>query len=124
MGLTVLYFGVITHFKPYVNYADNLLAINSQAMLFLTLSGALMMKFHVGFENTGVYEEGFGIPTINAVLISSAVGVTFAGLASAIAAIFYACTDAKGDAGEDDVEVKFKQDTAISNGVAKKKMII
>ena len=41
-----------------------------------------MMKFHLGFENTGVYEEGFGVSTINAVLISSAAGVTFAGLVS------------------------------------------
>ena len=39
-----------------------------------------MMKFHLGFENTGVYEEGFGIPAINSVLIFSAAGVTFFGL--------------------------------------------
>ena len=87
------------------------------------------MKFHLGFENTGVYEEGFGLPAINAILIFSAAGVTLAGLvnwfgwsaklrslvclyqASAMMAIFYVCISANGGAGEGegDVEIEFKQ---------------
>jgi len=39
-----------------------------------------MMKFHLGFENTVMYEEGFCIPTINAVLLFSVAGVTITGL--------------------------------------------
>ena len=38
MSLTVLYIIMITMAFPYANNSDNLLAINGQAMLFLTLS--------------------------------------------------------------------------------------
>jgi hypothetical protein len=70
--ITVLYGYVLAVCKPYKDPADDTLAITTQIMLFLTLLGALMIKFDQGFAATGIYEEGYDTALVNTLLIGSA----------------------------------------------------
>ena len=52
-----------------------MLAMTNQAMLFLMLLGALMLKVQQGFSATGIYEEGYDAALVEAMLICSALAV-------------------------------------------------
>ena len=52
-----------------------MLAMTNQAMLFLMLLGALMLKVQQGFSATGIYEEGYDAALVEALLICSALAV-------------------------------------------------
>ena len=52
-----------------------MLATTNQAMLFLMLLGALMLKVQQGFSATGIYEEGYDASLVEALLICSALAV-------------------------------------------------
>jgi hypothetical protein len=75
MLLTVLYCLVLTNCLPYDEPLDNTLAITNQVMLFVTLLGALMLKFHQGFSSTGVTEEGYDMDVVNFLLLGSVAAV-------------------------------------------------
>jgi hypothetical protein len=54
-------------------------------MLFVTLLGALMLKFHQGFSSTGVTEEGYDMNVVNFLLLGSVAVVEV----SAMIAVIY-----------------------------------
>jgi hypothetical protein len=85
MLFTVVYCLVLTNCKPYGDPLDNTLAIMNQAMLFVTLLGALMLKFHQGFSSTGVTEEGYDMNVVNFLLLGSVAVVAV----SAMIAVVY-----------------------------------
>jgi hypothetical protein len=80
--ITVLYGYVLAVCKPYKDPADDTLAITTQIMLFLTLLGALMIKFDQGFAATGIYEEGYDTALVNTLLIGSAALVATSAIGS------------------------------------------
>ena len=84
MVFTVVYIMLVVHCKPYSDRVDDTLAIANQAMLFLTLLGALMLKFHHGFSSMGVYEEGYDPVLVTTTLIGCVIVVA---IGAAVAAV-------------------------------------
>jgi hypothetical protein len=82
MLFTVFYIVVLTNCKPYKDPVDDTLAITNQAMLFMMLLGALMLKFKQGFSATGIYEEGYDATLIEALLVGSVATVAIGALAA------------------------------------------
>jgi Ca2+/H+ antiporter len=75
MMFTMLYTMVLCLSRPYKDPVDDALAITNQAMLFLTMLGALMIKCIQGFISTGVYEKGYDATFVNGLLVASAIVV-------------------------------------------------
>jgi hypothetical protein len=95
--ITVLYGYVLAVCKPYKDPADDTLAITTQIMLFLTLLGALMIKFDQGFAATGIYEEGYDTALVNTLLIGSAALVATSAVGSvAVSVAKQFCRSAEG----------------------------
>ena len=88
MFFTVFYIVLLTHCKPYEDPVDDTLAITNQAMLFVMLSGALMLKFQQGFSATGIYEEGYDAALVEALLICSTLAVATCAIAAIGLSIF------------------------------------
>ena len=62
---------------------DDTLAITNQAMLFVMVLGALLLKFKQGFSATGIYEEGYDATLIEALLIGSVTAVAIGAITAA-----------------------------------------
>ena len=88
MFFTVFYSVLLTHCKPYEDPVDDTLAITNQAMLFVMLSGALMLKFQQGFSATGIYEEGYDATLVEALLICRTSAVATCAIAAIGLSIF------------------------------------
>jgi hypothetical protein len=84
MLITVTYIIVLCLCRPYSDPVDDMLSVMNQSMLFLTLLGALMLKFHQGFKATGVYEEGYDLIFVNMLLIGSAALVVMLTVAAVV----------------------------------------
>ena len=98
---------------------DDMLAMTNQAMLFLMLLGALMLKVQQGFSATGIYEEGYDAALVEAMLICSALAVAICAMvaiAFSVVGVLASRRDQDQVEGKHATDVDYPLDKAIASG--------
>jgi hypothetical protein len=94
-----------------------MLAMTNQAMLFLMLLGALMLKVQQGFSATGIYEEGYDASLVEALLICSALAVAICAIVAITFSVVGVLASRRDQAeGTDATDVEYPLDKAIASG--------
>jgi hypothetical protein len=134
MMLTMLYTMVLCLSRPYKDPIDDALAITNQAMLFLTLLGALMLKCIQGFISTGVYEEGYNTTFVNGMLVASAAVVALGAIGAVLLSVLQThkqlqdeadgadCTE--GEQGHDSLDVDSARTEEATVSPKSKKLVV
>jgi hypothetical protein len=94
-----------------------MLAMTNQAMLFLMLLGALMLKVQQGFSATGIYEEGYDASLVETLLICSVLAVAICAIVAITFSVVGVLASRRDQAeGKHATDVDYPLNKAITGG--------